>query len=296
MLFRHNDMTGSDTDPPMDGPGRRLSRARQAWGMSREQVATTLRLAPSVVAALEEDRYEGLPPPAFVRGYLSGYARLVGLDAGELVAHCQSLGCGAPTLRSSKPPALGRRRAEALGRWLGYAALGSVLLLASGYWVASENDRPAPLPGHAAATAQPVIPELGDHLATDRLADGPLPEPDSADPGPAIVTPTSNTAGPIGSPAGGLVASASATPAAAPAPSTTLELHFDADAWVAIRDADGKRLAWETVRAGTSRTLRGATPIRVVLGDVAAIRMSVAGNPFDPSPFASGRIARFSVE
>jgi cytoskeleton protein RodZ len=61
------------------GPGQRLREAREAAQLSLAEVASRMRLEPRVLASLEGDHYERLHGPTFVRGYLSGYARLLNL-------------------------------------------------------------------------------------------------------------------------------------------------------------------------------------------------------------------------
>ena len=61
-------------------PGMRLAAARAARNLSLEEVADELNLGVSVIAALEADDYANLPGETFVRGYLRGFAHLVGID------------------------------------------------------------------------------------------------------------------------------------------------------------------------------------------------------------------------
>ena len=63
------------------GPGQRLREAREAAQLSLGEVASRMRLEPHVLELLENDQYERLHGPTFVRGYLSGYARLLDLPA-----------------------------------------------------------------------------------------------------------------------------------------------------------------------------------------------------------------------
>jgi cytoskeleton protein RodZ len=64
----------------LDSPGRRLRVARQARGLTQQDIATQLHLSSSIVQALEDDDHDRLPGPVFVRGYLRNYARLLGLE------------------------------------------------------------------------------------------------------------------------------------------------------------------------------------------------------------------------
>lgn len=61
-----------------------LRQARQAKGMSLEQMAQTTRIQARVLACLEAAQFDALHADVFVRGYLRSYAQCVGLD-GTLV-------------------------------------------------------------------------------------------------------------------------------------------------------------------------------------------------------------------
>ena len=64
--------------------GQELAFAREAKGMSQEQIADILNLTLANVIALENDDYESLPGWTYVSGYLRAYARLLGLDSDSL--------------------------------------------------------------------------------------------------------------------------------------------------------------------------------------------------------------------
>jgi cytoskeleton protein RodZ len=70
--------------PPL--PGAILARERQARGWSVEYVASHLKLAIRQINALEEDRYEALPSPVVIRGFIRIYAKMLGIDSAALVA------------------------------------------------------------------------------------------------------------------------------------------------------------------------------------------------------------------
>ena len=69
------------------GPGARLRAAREAAGLSLDQVAQQLKLAPRQVKALEDESFGELPGRTFSRGFVRNYARLLHLDAQDLLAH-----------------------------------------------------------------------------------------------------------------------------------------------------------------------------------------------------------------
>src|SRR5207237_10937066 len=67
--------------------GAMLRGAREAAGLSLEQVAQQLKLAPRQVKALEDESFGDLPGRTFSRGFVRNYARLLNLDAQDLLAH-----------------------------------------------------------------------------------------------------------------------------------------------------------------------------------------------------------------
>ena len=70
--------------------GTLLREAREARELSREDLARTLNLHVRIIEALERDDDAQLPGPAFVRGYLRSYARLMGLDPEPMLADHQA--------------------------------------------------------------------------------------------------------------------------------------------------------------------------------------------------------------
>jgi cytoskeleton protein RodZ len=70
----------------MASPGALLRAAREARGLSIEEVADRLRLNEALVLAMEEDRFGLLGAPVFARGHLKNYAALVGAAEGEVMA------------------------------------------------------------------------------------------------------------------------------------------------------------------------------------------------------------------
>ena len=66
--------------------GARLRRERELRGMSVEEIARATRIPLVSIEKLEGDRFDDLPGEVFVRGFLRGYARAVGLSPDEVLA------------------------------------------------------------------------------------------------------------------------------------------------------------------------------------------------------------------
>ena len=67
------------------GPGAALRAAREARGISREDVATAMHLSVGFIAGIEDNAFSALPPPTFTRGYIRSYAKLLGIESDVLI-------------------------------------------------------------------------------------------------------------------------------------------------------------------------------------------------------------------
>jgi cytoskeletal protein RodZ len=63
--------------------GKRLQKARQARGLSLEEVAHTTRMRPDKILALENDDYSRFGNHVYAKGFLLIYSRLLKVDASE---------------------------------------------------------------------------------------------------------------------------------------------------------------------------------------------------------------------
>lgn len=68
------------------GAGERLRQAREAQGLSLEQVAAQTRITERHLAMIEAGDFAGLPARTYAVGFSRSYARLLGLDEQAVVA------------------------------------------------------------------------------------------------------------------------------------------------------------------------------------------------------------------
>jgi hypothetical protein len=245
--------------------GAQLRAAREARDLSIEDLARTIRVKPLILAAIERDEIDAVPPRPFGRGFVSAYAREVGLDPDEL-ARRYFAQFAAPAL----PPPVVEPAPRRLG--LPAALLGAVAVIAVvGLIAALRPDGPAPS----------VAPDVGAVRGTSGRVATALPE----------VTPASRPTDPadaIPSPAVRAPAPPPVTTAPDPAPATTAPLTIVVRAtrrsWVAAR-ADGDRVLFQNLRAGESRTLTAAKMITLRVGDAGALSWEINGRD-------AGRIGR----
>jgi cytoskeleton protein RodZ len=83
--------TTEQVDPSTDitTVGAVLRKAREAKGLTVQEVALKLHLRPSVVTDLESDKFDAMSSATYVRGYVKNYARFIEADS-ELIKTCLS--------------------------------------------------------------------------------------------------------------------------------------------------------------------------------------------------------------
>jgi len=128
-------------------PGAELAAQREALGMTVEQIADQLKLAPRQVAAIEKGDFNALPNMAVTRGFIRAYAKAVRLDPAPLVAMIEvegALGHATATVRptrvaasfnQSRFPTLTARQGKPMGLVIGGIAV-VALLAAAAAWKA----------------------------------------------------------------------------------------------------------------------------------------------------------------
>ena len=121
------------------GPGAHLRNAREEAGMSAEAVAEALLLNPKTLELLETDAHDRLPAPTFVRGYLRGYARVLGLPSGPILDMYDRQGFEHPPLTNEVTEATQAHTSDTPVRLVTYA-VAVVLALLVGLWWHSQED------------------------------------------------------------------------------------------------------------------------------------------------------------
>lgn len=285
-------------------PGERLQNARQALQLDVREVAEQLNLAAGVVRALEADDYRLLPNAIFVRGYLRSYARIVGLDGDELVRGYDAItGYQPKKIVPVSPPLISDPRKSQRNLLLVLVIL--ALIGAAAWLLGNWNDTTsegAPLDEPAQsqtpdtetgaaesmnpplvitrtpesteelmAAAQAVEEPVEDELSADETGEAGEAITPAAEPAPASTnTPAAST--PAASTAPAVVTEPAPVASTAPLAqadggSGLLNLRFQGECWVEVRDGSGKMVFSSLKRAGEEVTLRAATPIHVKLGN-----------------------------
>ena len=284
--------------------GQILREAREAQGVSVDDVAMRLRLMHRQIAAMETDDFGSLGQPVFARGFVRNYARLLNLDPESLVERMAPPGGKAPD-----PGRIGARhgeevRSSAASRrsTLLYAGF-SVALLALVGAVAYEWRQEKAAPELVAARE----PKRSDPTAATKASPALRETPPPAEPKPVEKQePAEKPAeqapseAPEARPAEA-EAPASPEPEAAPEPALPpgvhrLVLRMKAEAWLEVRDGAGRNLVSSLNPAGSERAVRGRPPFELVIGNASQVELTYDGEPVDLEPHMRGEVARFTLK
>jgi len=74
----------------MESPGKHLKAERELRNLSLEEIAKFTKIRENFLRAIEEDRYELLPPAVYVKGFLTIYAKYLDLDPYDVVLRYQN--------------------------------------------------------------------------------------------------------------------------------------------------------------------------------------------------------------
>lgn len=161
-------------------------------------------------------------------------------------------------------------------------------------------------PGPAAAETAAAGGAAG--TAPDPVADArdaPAPQGSSPTEAPAVAGATEAAppdagsgpdAGPGPGASAGTIASAAPSTAAAGVPESSLMMIFDAECWVEVSDAQGKRLVYGLQKPRTSLSLDVPGPVSVLIGNADAVTMTRGGEPVDVRSQARDGVARLRLE
>jgi len=312
-------MSDNETDPASEEPGRispgaRLTAERRSLGLSLGDIARQLKLSVRQVEALERDDYAVFAGPVFVRGFLRNYARLLNLDAEELVAAAMPAPVAPPptavaVIEEQTQAAPNRTRRVSMSVLIGGLIVIAVILLASNAARDKGSDAPA---NDAPALTAPAAPPVAQ-VETPSAAQVPAPsrEPAAASaetasasagatagvsvstvPGPAPETSSSGEAVAVSEPG------EKATPLTSGTGPAQVRIVFEGESWVEVRDGSGATIFSRLNAAGTQRVIRGKPPLSLVVGNASTVKLSYHDKPVDLHPHTNmnADVARITLE
>lgn len=302
----------AEAQPTVSAIGPSFRQAREALGLSVEDVASHLRLSLRQIHALENDEFSALPEATITRGFIRNYARLLEIPAEPLLdvykAYSPAGGPKAITIQSANILISGGDRRP----WLAYISASIVIALLLGAWLLyfeypkSQSAQPstAPVASPVEASSDMVTEPLPiaalpaaerDQAAVPEAEPAQSPSAAAATVEPAVTTPAAVAIPPAASPT-----STAPIPPTSAVPSQTgvskLTMHFSQQTWVSVVDRDNKELVNKNKPAGSDEVVEATPPLKLIIGNAAATSLTYNGKSVDLGPHSRLNVARLTLE
>lgn len=300
--------SSSSSSVSYGSPGAAIRAARKRVGMSIEELASRTRLAKATLEAMENDAFDQLLEPVYVRGYYRKCARILELAEDPLIEAYEAM--YVPPPKPAPPARLRLASGGDLGtstrlpRRLVVLAPLAAIIISVGVWLWQDAAPPSGLAGNTVTLIDPIS---GEAVIADALPPIEAPAPAATNPTPAAAegmpadavaqSPATAPETPPAPSAEAVPVPVPETPAPPPAPvGTQLVLVFNAISWARVEDATGKSMLSGVIAAGERRELDGKPPYAVFLGNAPGVTVEYGGLAVDSTPFVkSNSTARFSV-
>jgi cytoskeleton protein RodZ len=299
--------SGPISAPPTVGEELRAGRVRLQ--LSVQDVSQRLKYSARQIEAIERDDYAALPGLTFTRGFVRGYARLVGVDADDAVRRVEKAldyvaeGPSTQQLQSIVPsqPAVALPGKSGSG-WPWVLATFVAVVGMGGYalhqWQA---------PARVVAAATPATPassatSAGTSAAPEKAADAAVPG--GSQPAGTVVSPLATPQAlvlgegvrelPMPQPEATFDQVGKATAENGPA-DAPIVFRFEGRSWIEVRDATGRVVYSGENMAGAERRVSGKAPFKFVVGNARDVRLSYKGADVDLKPYIDVSVARFDL-
>ncbi len=283
--------------------GHRLRAARERAELGRDEIATRTRIAPALIQAIEEGRFERLGATVFARGYLRSYARAVELpDAVVSVwegrVHRVLEDAPAPSLAATSP----RRSSRQVASPIVYTLLTALIAVPAYYGVRQAQQSPLP---RASVSAPATASQSSVTAASTGVTTGAER--------PSVLTPegarknlkATNDAAQKAD-AWRQPVMASLTPMlgnssefeAAPAPLALrqVEVRLRAPSWVEIIANDGRVIERSLLPAGSVREYAVPRSAQLRFGDAGVVELRADGEVIDLKPYTQANVATLTLD
>ena len=298
-------------DMEVVGPGLMLSDARKKLSLSTENVADRLKFKTNLVENIEQDIFDQKLPATFNRGYLRSYAKLVNIDADEVLSAYDLLGV-AEVQRSEMQSFsnLTEKQAEhSLLMWISYFIVAVLLGLMVLWWLQEPNQ----LINESIPQKPQVINKniVNQSKSEDEKKVIVLPKQENVQPenknnelnSTQVESDTQKLSIPLVTeqkvPHLDIIESNKPSVEEAAQESvitlSTVVFTFSGDCWVNIYDATGERIAWGVKKSGYVMTVTGKAPLKITLGKPELASIVFNDQLIDMSQFNAGNIAKFTL-
>lgn len=292
--------------PPGATAGAMIRAAREKQGVHIAVLAAAIKISPRKLDALENDRYHELPDATFTRALAQTVCRALKIDAQPVLALLPSnmpppleqvsKGLNAPFRERMSGTDLSAMLPRAPLVWAALALFCAAALMY--YWPATELQPRTPVTVAPVLPAASAIPAPAEPPASVSAAAS-MPA-SAAVPGLLPPVATGASSAPL------LSASAPSlpdTPVLRPStgdPSTLVPagvvITVSEAVWLQVRDAEGTTVFQRTVEAGETLNFDQAPPLKLILGNAQAAKLTFRGEPVDLAPLTRGSVAKVTLK
>ncbi len=321
--------SASDSQPTGMGPGERLQAARIQMGLSLADVAKRMHLSANILESIEENNFDEITAPIFVKGYLRAYARIVRLDEDEMIMqYIEYYSEEDPPITSTSSMASELSVADVRIKSTTYLVILVLCVLLAIWWWNREQGEEAPISLdsqsstgsisetdaqvvnsdiEALSESQPESAQVVEVTAAPAIPIAPVEEALQAEPVGSIAAPESSAMEPEAVAADPESLGTETVSAAAvvnneavlfaPGGPDKLVIVVHADTWADIKDASGYQLVYDLLRADQTVELDGSAPFTVFLGNGHGVEIMFNGEQIEiSSKVRDDNTARLKIE
>jgi cytoskeleton protein RodZ len=162
------------------GPGERLQAARIKEGLTLEDVANRMHLSTSILEAIEENNFDEITAPIFVKGYLRAYARILAVSEDEIIKQYLDLYSEEdPPISSTSNMVPELSSTDARIKWTTYFVVILLAVLLAAWWWNKQQNQVPPLSLDVPSAAEPEQPAGATMVDSDIQAGSESPTSES---------------------------------------------------------------------------------------------------------------------
>ncbi|MCJ8321629.1 MAG: DUF4115 domain-containing protein [Colwellia sp.] len=292
---QQSDLPGAtelDEDMEVIGPGQMLSQARESLGLTQEDIVDKLNFRLLLVKNIEADIIDPNLPETFNRGYLCGYAKLVGISNEDILNSYETLNIA--KIQCAELQSFSRNTQKeaqnSLLTWISYLIV-AILIGSTVMWYLQDS-RNVDISANQPVT--PAADVLVEKVKTADLSEASSDVPTLELSDNEVLQPKQNRSTEVITLVENKIDELITDVEHAPDIATAI-FTFSGDCWVSIYDATGERIAYGVKKTGYVMTITGQAPFKVDIGRPALTSIEFNGEVIDMSKFDKDNIAKFTL-
>lgn len=302
-------------DHPIEDIGALLAKTREERGLSLASAAMQTKLSAEIIEKLESNRFQDIGAPVFSRGYLSIYARFLGLNQAAFTRAFNELSMDGPTeLRLTSANVASQKKSYKRTPWKAWLMLIPLFALAgvivmqvaddeswlmrqiqgafSATSAANGNEDSVATPEMGSGGAEDIVLQIGPDTPPAETLAAPTQAEGAASNELQLVAEEQDVEN-----ADAADASAETQAASAEALPQMAELQVQSETWLEVKNVNGRVVASAILKKGDSVALPLLeAPFSMNIGRPADVILKLGDKVIDLTPFKQkGSERRFTV-